>query len=282
LPQLRSPASGTQGGVGGGGSGNQAIDRPFRSGSVRVVLPTYNEAANLDRIATAILAALPAAHLLVVDDNSPDGTGDIADRLAALDPRVSVLHRPGKEGLGRAYLDGFREALRADVDVIVQMDADFSHDPAALPALINPVLSDEADLVVGSRYVAGGQVLDWGIGRKVISRGGSIFARLVLGLAPHDLTGGFKAWSAAFLRLMPLEGVQAGGYVFQIEMTYRAQRFGARIAETPITFRDRTAGVSKMSKRIVVEALWIVLRLRAQEIAAALKRRRAASETPSG
>jgi dolichol-phosphate mannosyltransferase len=225
---------------------------------------------------------LPSARLLVVDDNSPDGTGDLADRLARLDPRVSVLHRPGKEGLGRAYLDGFRAALQDEVEVVVQMDADFSHDPASLPQLIGPLLRDQADLVIGSRYVAGGQVVDWGIGRKLISRGGSLFARAVLGLGPHDLTGGFKAWSAGLLRSMPLDGVRAGGYVFQIEMTYRADRFGARIAETPIIFRDRTAGVSKMSKRIVAEALWIVLRLRAEELTAAVRGRRAASGTPSG
>lgn len=282
MPQLRSRASGTPRSVMGGGGDGQGADDAHPSDSVCVVLPTYNEAANLEPIASAILTALPRTRLLVVDDNSPDGTGDIADRLALLDPRVSVLHRAGKEGLGRAYLDGFRAALQDDVDVVVQMDADFSHDPVSLPGLIGPLLRDEADLVIGSRYVSGGRVLDWGIGRKLISRGGSIFARVVLGLGPHDLTGGFKAWSAEFLRSMPLDGIQAGGYVFQIEMTYRADRFGARIAEIPITFRDRTAGVSKMSKRIVVEALWIVLRLRAEEMTAVLRRRRATSETPSG
>ena len=250
------------------------------TGAVCVVLPTYNEAANLEAIAAAILNAVPAGRLLVVDDNSPDGTGDIADRIALLDARVSVLHRRGKEGLGRAYLDGFRAALHDKADVVVQMDADFSHDPAALPELIAPILGGEADLVIGSRYVAGGRVLDWGYGRKLISRGGSLFARVVLGLDAHDLTGGFKAWAAGLLASMPLEGVRAGGYVFQIEMTYRADRAGARITEVPITFRDRLAGVSKMSKRIVLEALWIVLRLRAEEIACVL-RRRATPETPS-
>jgi dolichol-phosphate mannosyltransferase len=196
-----------------------------------VVLPTYDEAENLPGIAFAILAALPGATLLVVDDNSPDGTGRIADRLAKTEPRIRVRHRPGKQGIGRAYLDGFRVALDAGAIVVCQMDADWSHDPTALPRLLAPIAQDAADLVIGSRYVKGGKVLDWGIGRRLISRGGSLFARTVLGLRPHDLTGGFKAWRASTLAGIPFDGVHAGGYVFQIEMTQRAARAGARVVE---------------------------------------------------
>ena len=231
-----------------------------------VVLPTYNEAENLPGIAAAILAALPGCTLLVVDDASPDGTGQLADGLAAAEPRVRVHHRPGKQGLGRAYLDGFRVALAGGADVVVQMDADWSHDPAALPSLVGPVLDGSADLVIGSRYTEGGGVVDWGLGRRIISRGGSLFARTVLGMAPHDLTGGFKAWRAITLAGIPFAGVHAGGYVFQIEMTYRASRAGARVREIPIVFRDRRVGASKMSRRIVAEALVVVVQLRLEEL----------------
>jgi dolichol-phosphate mannosyltransferase len=239
-----------------------------------VVLPTYNEAENLPGIAAAILAALPGSTLLVVDDGSPDGTGDIADRMAAADSRIRVQHRPAKAGLGRAYLDGFRVALDAGATSVVQMDADGSHDPAALPSLLAPILDGRADLVIGSRYTPGGKVLDWGLGRRIVSRGGSIFARTVLGLTPHDLTGGFKAWRAATLAAIPFDGVHAGGYVFQIEMTHRASRAGARVAEVPITFRDRVVGQSKMSRKIIVEALLVVVRLRWDELRARRLRRR--------
>ena len=231
-----------------------------------VVLPTYDEAENLEPIAAAIQQALPAATLLVVDDGSPDGTGAIADRLAAADPRVRVLHRAAKAGLGRAYLAGFRIALDGGAERIVQMDADWSHDPAALPDLLAPVLAGAADLVIGSRYIRGGRVVDWGLLRRFVSRGGSLFARLVLGLPANDLTGGFKAWRAATLRAVDFAGVHAGGYVFQVEMTYRAHRGGARIREIPITFRDRRVGQSKMSRRIVGEALVVVLQLRWDEL----------------
>ena len=231
-----------------------------------VVLPTYDERENLAEISAAILGALPGATLLVVDDSSPDGTGDLADGLAAADPRVRVRHRAAKEGLGRAYLDGFGVALAGGASVVIQMDADWSHDPAALPGLIEPVVAGRADLVIGSRYTPGGGVEDWGVIRRVISRGGSTFARIVLRLAPHDLTGGFKAWRATTLEAVPFEGVRAGGYVFQIEMTYRASRFGARVVEVPITFRDRRLGHSKMSRRIIVEALFVVIGLRWDEL----------------
>lgn len=231
-----------------------------------VILPTYNEAENLPGIAAAILAELPAATLLIVDDGSPDGTGDLADSLAAADPRVRVRHRRSKQGLGRAYLDGFGVALEAGAQIVVQMDADWSHDPASLPALTDPIGLGDADLVIGSRYCPGGGVVDWGLARRIISRGGSLFARIVLGLEPHDLTGGYKAWRAQTLAGIPADGVHAGGYVFQIEMTFRASRLGARISEVPITFRDRRVGQSKMSRRIIGEALIVVLQLRWDEV----------------
>jgi dolichol-phosphate mannosyltransferase len=231
-----------------------------------VVLPTYNEADNVAGISAAILAALPGATLLVVDDSSPDGTGRLADDLAATEPRIRVRHRAAKEGLGRAYLDGFGVALDGGAQTVVQMDADWSHDPAVLPDLVAPISDGDADLVIGSRYVPGGGVVDWGVGRRVISRGGSLFARTVLGLRPHDLTGGFKAWRGTSLAAIPFDGIHAGGYVFQIEMTFRASRAGARIREVPITFRDRRVGQSKMSRRIVVEALIVVLQLRWGEL----------------
>ncbi len=231
-----------------------------------IVLPTYNEADNLEPIAAAILSALPDATVLIVDDGSPDGTGQIADRLAAADPRVRVLHRAAKAGLGRAYLAGFRVALDGGASSVLQMDADWSHDPTALPGLLAPLVDGSADLVIGSRYVPGGGVVDWGLARRVISRGGSLFAKLVLGLPARDLTGGFKAWRAATLAAIDFEGVHAGGYVFQIEMTYRATRQGARVREVPITFRDRRVGQSKMSRRIVVEALVVVCQLRIDEL----------------
>jgi dolichol-phosphate mannosyltransferase len=231
-----------------------------------VVLPTYDEAENVGPITAAILEALPEAHILVVDDGSPDGTGDIADGLAAAEQRIRVRHRAAKQGLGRAYLDGFGIALESGAAVVVQMDADFSHDPATLPELIRPILDGTADLVIGSRYAPGGGVVDWGIGRRVISRGGSLFARTVLGLTPKDLTGGFKAWRSTTLAGVPFDGVHAGGYVFQIEMTFRASRAGARVVEVPITFRDRRVGQSKMSRRIVVEALVVVVQLRLEDL----------------
>ena len=249
-------------------------DAPAQGTGTWVVLPTYEEAENLPGIAAAILEMLPAATLLVVDDSSPDGTGELAEQLAHDEPRIRVRHRAGKEGLGRAYLDGFRVALDGGATSLVQMDADWSHDPAVLPSLLAPIVEDRADLVIGSRYVRGGRVLDWGVGRRLISRGGSIFARLVLGLTPHDLTGGFKAWRAETLAGIPFGGIHAGGYVFQIEMTHRASRAGARVAEVPITFQDRRVGRSKMSRRIILEALAVVLRLRWDELRAGRRRGR--------
>ncbi len=239
-----------------------------------VILPTYDEAENLPGIVAAILVAAPGATVLVVDDDSPDGTGEIADGLGATDPRVRVRHRPGKAGLGKAYLDGFGVAIAGGATAIVQMDADWSHDPRALPSLLVPIEAGRADLVIGSRYVRGGRVEDWSLGRRLVSRGGSLFARIVLGLRPHDLTGGFKAWRATTLAAIPFDGIHAGGYVFQIEMTYRATRRGARVTEVPITFKDRQVGRSKMSRRIVAEALLVVVWLRWEELAASWRARR--------
>jgi dolichol-phosphate mannosyltransferase len=242
-----------------------------------VVVPTYNEADNIRPLTAAVLAALPDATILVVDDSSPDGTGTIADELAAADPRIRVRHRPAKQGLGRAYLDGFSVALTGGAGIVVQMDADLSHDPAALPTLVEPIKRGEAGLVIGSRYTRGGGVVDWGIGRRIISRCGSLFARVVLDLSPNDLTGGFKAWRAATLAAIPFDGIHAGGYVFQIEMTFRASRAGARIREVPITFRDRRVGQSKMSRRIIVEAFVVVVQLRLEELTSRWRERRQAT-----
>jgi dolichol-phosphate mannosyltransferase len=248
-----------------------------RGAGTWVVLPTYDEAENVGPMTAAILEALPEARVLVVDDSSPDGTGEIADGLAAADQRIRVRHRAAKQGLGRAYLDGFTIALEGGATSVVQMDADFSHDPAVLPRLVGPVVDGTADLVIGSRYTPGGGVVDWGIGRRLISQGGSLFARIVLGLAAHDLTGGFKAWRSTTLASVPFDGVHAGGYVFQIEMTFRASRLGARVREIPITFRDRRVGQSKMSRRIVVEALVVVVQLRLEDLRGRWRERRQAT-----
>ena len=240
------------------------LEPSLPGGSVWVVLPTYNEAENLPVIARAILQSLPAATLLVVDDGSPDGTGQLADELAAGDSRVRVRHRAAKQGLGRAYLDGFGVALAGGASVVVQMDADQSHDPAVLPALVGPVLEDRADLVIGSRYVAGGQVGSWGLARRVISRGGSIYTAVFLHLGVKDPTAGFKCFRRAVLEAIEPETITARGYAFQIEMTFRVKRHGFRIVEVPINFDDRTHGASKMSRWIVLETVWRVplLRLR--------------------
>jgi dolichol-phosphate mannosyltransferase len=233
-----------------------------------LVLPTYNEAENIESFVRAVLAELatvtPDHHVLVVDDSSPDGTGEMADRLAAELPAVEVLHRPLKEGLGRAYLAGFERALASGADLVLEMDSDFSHDPGDLPRLIEA--SARADLVLGSRYVPGGGVSDWGLIRRFLSRGGSWYARHVLGIPVKDLTGGFKCFRREVLEKVNLHGIHADGYGFQIELTYRAIQAGFRVLEVPITFRDRRAGTSKMSARIAVEAVWKVpaLKLRAR------------------
>ncbi len=235
---------------------------PPASPNVWFVLPTYNEKDNVRQITQAILDTVPEASVLIVDDNSPDGTGQIADAMAVERPNVAVLHRTTKEGLGRAYVAGFREALARGAGIVVQMDADFSHPVRYLPAVIDAVESGGADVALGSRYVEGGQIPRWNLMRRVISRGGGLFARVVLLLPFKDLTGGFKAWRASVLRSIDLDAVHAGGYAFQIEMTFRAYRLGARIVEVPITFEERREGASKMGTGIVVEALKVVVGLR--------------------
>jgi dolichol-phosphate mannosyltransferase len=232
---------------------------------VWVVLPTYNEADNLEAIVKAVQGRLPESHrILVVDDNSPDGTGAIADRLAsaAASEKISVLHRKRKEGLGPAYLAGFRQALAAGAELIVEMDADFSHDPEYLPTLL--AAGEDADLVLGSRYVEGGGVSNWGALRRFISRGGSTYARVMLGIGVRDLTGGFKVFRRQVLEAIDLDSITARGYAFQVETTYRAVKLGFRVVEVPIVFRDRLEGSSKMSRTIVAEAIWRVpgMRLR--------------------
>jgi dolichol-phosphate mannosyltransferase len=229
------------------------------------VIPTYNEAENLAPIVHAVAGELDRLVadrycILVVDDGSPDGTGAIADRLAEEMAPVAVLHRAAKEGLGRAYLAGFSWALHSGADLVIEMDADFSHDPAYLRALL--AAAADADLVLGSRYVEGGGVQDWGLLRRLISRGGGLYARLILRIDVRDLTGGFKCIRREVLEAIELDSVSAEGYVFQVEVTYRAHVAGFRVREIPIVFRDRTAGSSKMSPRIAAEAIWLVPRLR--------------------
>jgi dolichol-phosphate mannosyltransferase len=231
---------------------------------VWLILPTYDEAENIERIVAAALVQLAATgrehRILVVDDGSPDGTGAIADRLATEHAEVEVLHRTSKDGIGPAYLAGFGRALAGGAELIMEMDSDFSHDPADIPRLV--AAAADADLVLGSRYVDGGGVTDWGLGRRLISRGGSLYARLLLGVPVRDLTGGFKCFRRTVLETLDLSGVGTDGYGFQIEVTYRALRAGFRVKEVPILFRDRRVGSSKMSARIAVEAFWKVPLLR--------------------
>lgn len=220
---------------------------------VWLVLPTYNEADNLPTAVAGALEHLPASsRVLVVDDASPDGTGELAERLAAERAAIEVMHRSGKEGLGPAYVAGFRHALDGGAALIAQMDADLSHDAADLPRLLAAI--EDADVVLGSRYVEGGGVADWGALRRLISRGGSTYARMVLGVGVRDLTGGFKVFRREVLEAIDLDSIPSLGYAFQVETTYRALREGFRVVEVPITFRDRTVGQSKMSAGIVFEA----------------------------
>ncbi len=222
-----------------------------------ICLPTYNELENLPRITTVILETLPQASILVIDDNSPDGTGDLAEQMAMGTSRISVLRRARKEGLGRAYLNAFRILLdRPDVALIVQMDADFSHPPARLPQMIQA--AEQADLVIGSRYVPGGGIRNWGIHRRLISRFGSLYARVWLSLPVRDLTGGFKVWRREMLGKVLQYPIIGGGYVFQAETTFLASRLGGRVTEMPIMFTDREMGISKMSAGIAFEASWRV------------------------
>ena len=234
-----------------------------------LVLPTYNEAENIAPMVRAVLPQLASTgmehRVLVVDDGSPDGTGQIADGLAAEIDEVEVLHRKTKEGIGPAYLAGFDRALRGAADLVLEMDSDFSHDPADLPRLVGA--SAAADLVIGSRYVPGGGVTDWGLGRRAVSRGGSLYAKLLLGVGVNDLTGGFKCFRREVLEGLDLTSIGTDGYGFQIEVTYRAIQAGFRVTEVPIHFRERRVGASKMSARIALEAFWKVPALRLRNAA---------------
>jgi len=226
-----------------------------------IVIPTYNERDDLPPLASAIHEVLPDTHILVVDDASPDGTGAVADELAVGDSRIRVIHRPGKLGLGTAYVEGFRYGLARDYDLFFEMDADFSHDPRYLPQMLDRIAGG-ADLILGSRYVSGGGTENWGLGRKLLSRSGSLYARTILGVAVSDLTGGFKCFRRRVLESIDLGAVRSEGYAFQIEMTYRALRDGFVVAEIPIVFVDRRVGQSKMSRAIFFEAVWVVWKLR--------------------
>jgi dolichol-phosphate mannosyltransferase len=230
-----------------------------------VCLPTYNERENLEAMVSALGEVLPDdGRILVIDDNSPDGTGEIADRLAHELDHVGVLHRARKEGLGPAYLDGFRRALELGAELVVEMDCDFSHDPADVPRLV--AAAEDADVVLGSRYVPGGGTRNWGVLRRLISRGGSLYAQILLGLPIRDLTGGFKVYRRAVLETIDLDAIDSKGYAFQIEGTYRALRAGFRVVEVPIVFADREVGGSKMSRSIVLEAIWKVPALRLTKV----------------
>lgn len=226
-----------------------------------VCIPTYNERDNIEAITRAALAADARVDVLIVDDNSPDGTGALADAMAAKEPRIRVLHRPEKRGLGKAYLHAFREALNLGYGFVLEMDADFSHDPRCLPLFL-----DEAErgthMVLGSRYVPGGGTVNWGLGRRLLSRGGSLYARTILGVAIADLTGGFKCFRREVLEALDLEAIDSTGYAFQIEMTYRALKKGFVVKELPIVFEDRRVGQSKMSRAIFLEAIVVVWKLR--------------------
>lgn len=225
-------------------------------GRVLVVVPTYDEVENLPLITRRLRTAVPNADLLVVDDNSPDGTGELADGLAAADPSVHVLHRAGKQGLGAAYLAGFAWAREHGYDVVVEMDADGSHAPEQLPRLLAAL--EDADLVLGSRWVAGGEVVNWPRSREVLSRGGNLWTRVALGLPLKDATGGFRAYRREVLDKMATPAVASQGYCFQVDLAWQTWRAGYRVVEVPITFVERELGTSKMSRAIVLEALWRV------------------------
>ncbi|MCZ2525239.1 polyprenol monophosphomannose synthase [Streptomyces sp. NPDC059506] len=225
-------------------------------GTVLVIVPTYNEAENIEAVVARVRAAVPEAHVLVADDNSPDGTGKIADELAAADPQVSVLHRRGKEGLGAAYLAGFAWGAERGFGVLVEMDADGSHQPEELPRLLTALKG--ADVVLGSRWVPGGRIVNWPRSREFLSRGGSTYSRLLLDVPIRDVTGGFRAFRAEALKELGLRDVASQGYCFQVDLARRAVRAGLRVVEVPITFVERERGDSKMSRDIVVEALWRV------------------------
>ena len=230
-----------------------------------IVTPTYNEKGNLESFVRSVREALPDAHIMIVDDASPDGTGDVADALAKDDPNVHVLHRPGKLGLGTAYVEAFHWGLARDFDRFFEMDADHSHDPKYLPAFVR-ALDEGADVVIGSRNIPGGGVEGWGLGRHVLSKGGSMYSRTILGIGVRDLTSGYKAFTRRALEVIDLAAVKSNGYSFQIELTYRGINRGLKVAEVPITFVDRRAGASKMSRKIFAEAIGMVWKLRADAL----------------
>lgn len=248
-----------------------------------VVVPTYDERDNLGAVLLRLHDAVPEAHALVVDDDSPDGTGELADELAAADHRISVLHRAAKDGLGAAYRAGFRWALERDYDVIVEMDADGSHDPADLPRLLDALR--DADLALGSRYVPGGRVTNWPRHREWLSRGGNLYSRVILGVAVKDVTGGFRAYRRHVLATLSLDDVASQGYCFQVDLALRTVRAGYRVVEVPITFTERKRGSSKMSRAIVREALWMVtrwgFRYRLRQLAGYRDTERAEHRSPS-
>ena len=229
-----------------------------------VVVPTYNERKNLEELIPRVLGQLPEVELLVVDDGSPDGTGEYADGIAAEDPRVHVLHRPGKMGLGSAYVKAFKHALTTDVDLVIQMDADFSHDPDVIPALVENAA--KYDVVLGSRYITGANVVNWPLQRLFLSYFANVYTHIVTGLPLRDSTGGFKCFRRGVLEAIDLGAVRSDGYSFQIEINFRSWRKGFSIVEIPIVFVDRHSGTSKMSRRIVWEAMWLVWRLRIDRI----------------
>lgn len=229
-----------------------------------VVIPTYNERQNLSQLVPRVLATLPETHVLVVDDASPDGTGKLADDLASQDARVRVIHRPRKMGLGSAYVEGFRHALSTDSGLIVQMDADFSHDPGVLPELVGR--AEAYDVVLGSRYISGANVVNWPLRRLFLSYFANVYTRIVTGLPLRDSTGGYKCFRRKVLEAIDLDAIRSDGYSFQIEVNFRCWRRGFSMLEIPIVFVDRHAGTSKMSRRIVWEAMWLVWRLRLERI----------------
>lgn len=238
----------------------QAVLDPALKDVVLICMPTYNEKDNIRRITAAIFEVVPDVNILIIDDGSPDGTGDIADELAAADPRMQVLHRTEKAGLGPAYIAGFRWAIERGYGYIFEMDADFSHQPKYLPSMIDALKTN--DVAIGSRYIKGGGTENWGVVRKLISRGGGIYARTILGVKIQDLTAGFIGWRTNVLEAIDLDTVEASGYVFQIEMKYRAHQRGFKIIELPITFPDRTVGESKMSTGIAMEAITRVWKIK--------------------
>jgi dolichol-phosphate mannosyltransferase len=248
--------------------------------SVLVVIPTYDERDNLGPLLSRLHAAVPTADVLVVDDASPDGTGDLADELAAADPRIRVLHRAGKDGLGAAYLAGFAAALQGEYQAIVEMDADGSHAPEDLPALLAAL--QDADVVLGSRYVPGGRVLNWPAHREWLSRGGNFYSRLALGVPIRDITGGYRVFRRQVLEELQLDDVASAGYCFQVDVAWRAVQAGFRVREVPITFVERERGQSKMSRRIVGEALWRVTRWGAARLLRRSPHKRPGDAVPDG